>query len=85
MQDEGHLCHCKYSMPTEIQARSAKLDSKPFNIEICTPTLYVKVQIMAEDRKVPRDTMVKVCPYSHCGLPEKVHGEEPGRTWRTTV
>ena len=43
---------------------SAKLELGPFHIEMGTPTLNIKLKIMADDKKVPKVTTVRVCPDS---------------------
>ena len=61
---KGRKCDYKYCTLTEIQARYANLESGPLQIEIGTSTPSVKLQILAEDKKIPKVTTIRFCPYS---------------------
>lgn len=61
---KGHKFDYKYCTLTKIQARSQNLESGPLPIEIGTSTPSVKLQILAEDKKIPKVMTVRVCPYS---------------------
>ena len=56
---KGRKCDYKYCILTKIQARSANLESGPLQIEIGTSTPSVKLQILAEDKKIPKVTTVR--------------------------
>ena len=51
-----------YCVPTELQVRSAKVEKKPLEIKIGTPTPNVKIQVMSGDKSVSKVPTMKVCP-----------------------
>ena len=53
-----------FCTPMEIQARSAKVEARPFEIEIGTATPCINIQIMSGDKSKTKVNTVKVCPDS---------------------
>ena len=63
-QRDKMTCSSMYCVPMEPQVRSTKVEKRPLEIKICTPTPNVKIQVIAGDKQVSKVSTLKVCPDS---------------------